>query len=263
MKTRPILFKGEMVRAILDRRKTQTRRVIKLQPEPATAHPECIGSVHCVAAGYYSVMWSTPRSDGGECLDRDANSPFRHPHGVPGDRLWVRETWRVGAWRGCYIAVDYRASPEIKHTPWVVVSNPDMLERLVAQSLDDFNAAMARGDEGVWLHEPKAYNWEAGHAPTRWRPSIHMPRWASRITLEVTATRVERLQDISEDDAAEEGVEPDNVLKHMMSNGEPFYDANYRSAFVRLWDSIYAARGFGWNVNPWVWVTEFRKVEVK
>lgn len=85
----------------------------------------------------------------------------------------------------------------------------------------------------------------------KWKPSIHMPRWASRITLEVTRVRVERLQDISESDAKAEGC---SVSKD--SHGE--YQA--RVAFTELWDSINAKRGFGWSVNPWVWVVEFKKL---
>jgi hypothetical protein len=82
--------------------------------------------------------------------------------------------------------------------------------------------------------------------PSTWRPSIHMPRWASRINLEVTGVRVERLKDITEEDALAEGVISSD------------YDKTYRYAFSVLWDSINAKRGYGWAANPWVWVIEFR-----
>jgi hypothetical protein len=89
------------------------------------------------------------------------------------------------------------------------------------------------------------------------RPPRHMPRWASRLTLRVKRVWVERVQEISEEDAAEEGVEPDQVYSHMLAGGEPFYDSNHASAFVDLWNSVYAARGLGWDANPWVWCCEF------
>lgn len=87
-----------------------------------------------------------------------------------------------------------------------------------------------------------------------WRPSIFMPRWASRITLEITGVRVERLQDITEEDAKEEGVPP------MIFSDGGYGKPDYRDGFRQLWDSINAKRGFGWDVNPWVWVIEFRRV---
>ena len=86
---------------------------------------------------------------------------------------------------------------------------------------------------------------------TGWKPSIHMPRWASRILLEVVDVRVERVQEISEADAIAEGAEPDPKQ----------WDACFTDAFIRLWESINKSRGFGWNVNPWVWVVEFKMIE--
>ena len=91
------------------------------------------------------------------------------------------------------------------------------------------------------------YRATSGDAPIRWTPAIHMPRWASRITLEVTGVRVERLQDISEDDAWAEGCRSDATRA--------------LDWYVRLWDSLNAARGYGWDVNPWVSVVNFRIVK--
>jgi hypothetical protein len=178
MKERPILFSGEMVRAILDGRKSQTRRIVK-----------------------------------GEVVDRAAAKGC--PHGTTGDRLWVRETFATG-----YGGVFYRAS-------------------------EGDNCKSISG------------------AIVPWKPSIFMPRKLSRLTLEITAIRVERLQQISEADARAEGVEPCEVLGTSggfkdyvdLNNGCESAYASYHS----LWESI---NGKGsWQKNPWVWVIEFRQIE--
>lgn len=186
---RPILFSGAMVRAILDGKKTQTRRVVKPQP-PADWVPS--------PWPYDGAAWS----------DR------RCPYGAPGDRLWVRETWAP--------------------------ISPDEERRPIRECRIEYRADTSAARPGGWdedTDDPEA---------ARWRPSIHMPRWASRLTLEVTGVRVERVQDISEDDARAEGVYP--------------YADNPRRFFQELWNSINGARGYGWNSNPWVWVVEFRRV---
>ncbi len=207
MRERPILFNGEMVRAILDGRKTQTRRVIKPQPfwvassgrwcweiPKRAQNPGC--STTAVTA---SRQWHEYLPDG--CC----------PYGVPGDKLWVRETW--------------------KSTGLLANSTPRYTR---ACGRFAYRADLAQRDRD--LHIP-------------WRASIHMPRWASRITLEVTDVRVERVQDITEDGAIREGC----------------CDANHKDfhvgAFHDLWDSINAKRGFGWDSNPWVWVVEFKRVD--
>jgi hypothetical protein len=136
---------------------------------------------------------------------------YNCPYGAPGDRLWVREAWAVGNRdKDVIFAADEQ---------WQCngVSNPPPC-----------NA------NTVWSY--------------CWRPSIHMPRWASRITLEITGVRVERVQDISEADARAEGVE--------LQAG----DLSYINLFCDLWNSIYDKRGFGWAANPFVWVVEFKRV---
>ena len=99
-----------------------------------------------------------------------------------------------------------------------------------------------------------------------WRPSIHMPRWASRITLEITDVRVERVQDISEADAWAEGIEvldgqfaDADICATAKKYGLMFENAN--CIYAHLWDTLYAARGLGWDVNPWVWVNTFKRAE--
>jgi len=136
-----------------------------------------------------------------------------------GDHLWVRETWAPYDELVLGYALD---SPE-----WVVF----------------------RADGKMWNTHTHCYA-DKGDLidPARWRPSIHMPRWASRITLEITGVRMERVQNILERDAEAEGVHPT----------PEFWPDPHRHAFELLWDSIYAKRGLGWDVNPWVWALEFR-----
>jgi hypothetical protein len=199
MKERPILFTGEMVRAILKGRKTQTRRVGK-----PVRHPD-LGNLYDIGA---LVLEHEPQ----HVIHRAC------PYGQPGDRLWVRETFAIVP------RTAYRCSDGVQQT-----LRPD--------DPYDHDAAIYR--EG----------WTRSGGGFRWRPSIHMPRWASRITLEITGIRIERLQDISEADAIAEGVK--NSL-HLP--GGRFARENYE----HLWWTI---NGDGsWEKNPWVWVIEFQRI---
>lgn len=206
VKERPIIFSGPMVRAILEGRKTQTRRVIKNVPPGDTPVTEM----------YFSGRVS--------------------PYGVVGDRLWVRESWSLEACGDPYYEITYRA---------------DRAHREVRAETDEQNDLLT-----------KLYDTQRGE----WRPSIHMPRWASRILLEVVSVRVERLQDVTEEDAKAEGVE--QFLGSNYWKGEPHPVKGHpksrlcaRDAFADLWNGINAARDYGWDVNPWVWVVEFRRIE--
>lgn len=198
MKERPILLNVEMVRAVLGGRKTQTRRIMKVQPDsPGYGLRFITESFNNRDTGKY--FWS--QSDG--CgINKPRSKPFSCPFGAVGDRLWVRETWaRYNIDQDTH-DIAYRAT-----TP------------------DD------------WPKEG------------RWRPSIHMPRWASRITLEITGVRVERLKCISEEDARAEGAPTECCVigdKHFLG-------------FRTLWRSIYGEES--WQANPWVWVIEFKRVE--
>ncbi|ORE94135.1 hypothetical protein ATO13_08676 [Stappia sp. 22II-S9-Z10] len=195
---RPILFSGPMVRAILEGRKTQTRRVLKPQPD--------YGASEC---GYSATGWGE-RDAMGRCLC----TPVRVPYAV-GDILWVREAWRTGL------------------------------------AYEDLPPASMSGEEQILYEEDGGVvRWWPGSSEFgRRRNSIHMPRWASRLTLTVTDVRVQRVQKINEDDAKAEGARP--------AFSYPGSDAvsarpRYRWGFHELWDSINASRGFGWDVNPWV-----------
>ena len=232
MKERPIIFNSEMVRAILEGRKMQTRRVINPQP---TIKPRIFKNED-------GVFWSLID----KCLFQ--KSPF----GTIGDKLWVRETWRVGAWdenKGT-IAIDYKDNDNVfARREWLEVEDDEMFNKLWIQSTIDAHKARIKSDK------QGQYHWKVGEAPTRWRSSIHMPRWASRIGLENIDIRVERLKDITEEDARDEGVEHPDI-----ATSPPSTYSDYKHKFKLLWDSINAKHGCGWDINPWVWAIEFKKL---
>ena len=230
MKERPMLFSAPMVRAILDGRKTVTRRIVK----PVKFYPDFGCAVGQVGGawryGSPAALGLRERGDHwsvvleGDVLQRMCTSEAYGwgagagcPYGVPGgDRLYVRETW---------------AAPHAyDHLP----------PRLIPQDARIHYAATE--DRGGLL----------------WRPSIHMPRWASRITLEVTGVRVERLQDISEADAVAEGCKP--IRPELVQDGLIVRPG--RSAveeFRLVWEQIHG--GGSWEKNPFVWVVTFRRID--
>lgn len=214
MKERPILFSGPMVRAILEGRKTQTRRIVKQQPDDnglshmPNAPLDWRDEVH----GEW-IQWKGETPNGDTWRGR--------VQCWPGDRLWVRETHRFTQDK-YHDRIQYRADGE---------------ELFVH-------------DNAEWLRNKDR---------DRWRPSIFMPRWASRITLDVTKVSVQRLQDISEEDAKAEGCEeitPGFYRNYLSTDGATYYSA--AMSFQSLWESI---NGTGsWDANPWVWVVTFKKI---
>ncbi len=211
-KERPILFSGPMVRAILEERKTQTRRVVK---------------------GRVALEWLAPGMFSPEFVANSKNHLC--PYGQPGDRLWVRETFTLETNRGLS---DESVYPPPFNDGRPVRRFPENGESGLYWQQPHYRATDPTPDlmyEDYYTEDPNC----------KWTPSIHMPRWASRILLEVTGVSVERLQEISEDDAFAEGISGGDWL------GDPV--GTYRS----LWESI---NGSGsWESNPWVWVVEFRR----
>ncbi len=203
-----MIFNAEMVRAILDGRKTQTRRPIKWKQTRFTEIGE--------------------REDGSKWpWSEDAEHAFDFWHPCPfgsvGDRIWVRETFQ-----GPLFDFDLMDSYCKDSTPF---------------EKSEFCVYKADG-----VPAPEFYDAD-DEVHCCWRPSIHMPRWASRILLEITDVRVERLKSISDRDALREGCSAAD-----MKSGDCVADV-----FARLWASIYGSDS--WNANPWVWVIEFKRVE--
>lgn len=205
MTERPILFSGEMVKAILDGRKTQTRRVVKGVALEALAPGMFVPEFVASQENHYC------------------------PYGNVGDCLWVRET----LCQHSYFGLPLGLIPQVNE-----------------------------GGQRVWSYAAD------GHTDYQRKiPGIHMPRWASRLTLEIASIRVERIQDISEADAIAEGVE---ALKGQFegcfvvagsgkgSDHGAMSGTTAKDCYSRLWDAINAKRGFGWDTNPWAWVIEFK-----
>lgn len=219
---RPIPFSAPMVRAILEGRKTQTRRVVK--PLPSwQVHSVCEPSG---AADPWAVWFHYPETVRVGHL-REC------PYGKPGDRLWVRESFQP------LLADGFEGRPNYKNGEGFQIGYcaTDGIQEYYDQSTDSAFCSKIT-------------------------PSIFMPRWASRLTLEITEVRVQRVQDISEEDAEAEGVEPGcyecgEIPHHAACLGR---NDVYVDSFVRLWDSINAKRGFGWHKNPWVWAPTFKQI---
>ena len=249
MKERPILFSAPMVRAILDGTKTQTRRVVRFprKRESFVVVEENPGD------------WWPYESDDGESnvCDDGCEHPYSSPFGYRGDRLWVRENH-------CFLDVAKSAFSQFPLGPENGGAvGPDVWDVVVEYSDGTEAETSVEGDK------PKQTR---ARGETRWRPSTSMPRWASRITLEITAVRVERLQDISEQDAMAEGVDwrtcprrqtEENMQAQIAADRIGMAVAYYEKidsvgGYKRLWESI---NGPGsWDANPWVWVVEFKRV---
>lgn len=222
MTERPIPFNVDMVRAVMryDGPKTQTRRIVVPQPE-VNEHGNLMGA------------WLN-RPLNGLLLPKLQDITIHCPYGQPGDRLWVREAWsttsNLDAHSGSRLAEMCLDAGYTK--PWAPIQYE------------------ADGHRVNWEHTSTPPH-DGEPRPGRYRHGRFMPRWASRITLEVTGVRIERLQEISEGDALAEGCPPTGERP---GNGGPF------DWYRELWDSLNAERGYGWDMNPWVWVVEFRRM---
>ncbi len=266
VRERPLLFSAPMVRAILDGTKTQTRRTRNLDTVNGChlmAGPRRADGSFVEDEQFGDVVWSFgTRTIPGDPQNFYVDHRIGCPFGVPGDRLWVRETVAIESWTREY--GDYPPLP--KDRPSRHVSHPD-------------------GDIWYWPHyratdpvpdlsceRDRCRVCESGEPGPHWRPSIHMPRWACRIVLEITEVRVERLQAISADDAIAEGSEvprsPDGFpllrltgknppTRYVDIAGAAFPDKVVRAYYASLWDDI---NGTGsWDANPWVWALTFKR----
>ena len=221
VKERPIIFSGEMVKAILDGKKTMTRHLVKFKDFTT----DSITPLHIELA------------EGRYCLFNERNGWLigypKCKFGEIGDRLWVRETWQeIGpdcllTYKATYPSDLYAKRPELENVP------------------------------------PLAGLKERGYL---WKSPMFMPRWASRILLEITDIRVERLQDISEQDCEKEGL---RILpasgRYVVNPGDQHFGGASHDAvevFSWLWDSINAKKGYPWSSNPWVWAIELKVIEV-
>jgi len=214
---KPILFSADMVRAILKGRKTQTRRVVKLPEAPfrdVKWHPDWQNEAWADRGGFAAESYLKVPALVINENERTVHRIFSKYE--IGQKLWVRESWRVLA------GFDNVKPSEL---------NPDV------------QVFYGAGSGNVMSRLQRA------HAGKK-RPSIFMPRWASRITLEITDVRVERLQGISNEDAKAEGVDHTPQAPAAL---------NHRTAFKGLWDSINGDT-YPWDSNPWVWVVEFKSV---
>lgn len=231
MTERGMIFNGEMVRAILDGRKTQTRRPVKFPVNDKNLGCELSGNELAgeLSAGNY------------------LNSAF----GKPGDRVWVRETWGV---------VSHELDEDGRIQPWTPTRPATAIHEMpFGNGYYSGHAIYAADGDFTWGDDD---GYEDGRSC--WKPSIHMPKAASRILLEITDVRVERLNAISEEDAEAEGIDMealydsqdcyDCIADHNMT-GRP----TVTGAFKYLWESIYGEES--WKANGWVWVISFKRVE--
>ncbi|AOF14008.1 hypothetical protein BED35_07065 [Yersinia enterocolitica] len=234
MNEKPILFNADMVNAILSGRKTQTRRIMKVQPQVTERRLRELGA------------WQD-----GFNLSQQVNAAFQAgfidvscPLGKSGDQLWVRETFALlGNEDG--VCVDWQDN--------MVKGDEQAAARIYKASCEQ-----KHGDYGLYSIPDSAY-WKPDTTNMKyegtWRPSIHMPRWASRINLLITGVRVERLNDISDVDARAEG------CAYGKGNGEIDLAVRPENHFPTLWASIYGEES--WQANPWVWVINFERMEAK
>ncbi|MBK4945603.1 hypothetical protein GZ053_08125 [Klebsiella pneumoniae] len=236
MKERGMIFNGEMVRAILDGRKTQTRRIMKLQPKPSKSRP---GDFWFSSKKLESMVHVSDLAPG--------NSPIADyhlfiqehccPFGAVGDRIWVRETWGV---------VSHELDEDGRIQPWTPDRPATAIHEMpFGNGYYSGHAIYASDGDFTWGDDD---GYEDGRSC--WKPSIHMPRAASRILLEITDVRVERLQSITLGD----------ICKEVGCGLYDFRPATYGfQVWEELWKSIYGAEN--WQANPWVWVIEFKRVE--
>jgi hypothetical protein len=246
MNEKPILMCAEMVRATLDDRKTMTRRITGLELINKDKGAWRYDGVNIHGNHlFYNVHAAIVGHDPQDCVQI-----VKCPYGIPDSHLWVRETWRHKSYGGLPVYPDERHEIRVEY---------------LADAGTERASSYCRSE--FFMADPKY----ATHSWTK-KPSIFMPHWASRITLEITDIKVERVADISKEDAKAEGIQdrwhpedPDLwTWKDYGWHCERFaYGSMFgaRESFFGLWDSINAKRGFGVKVNPFVWAISFRRIK--
>lgn len=247
MTDHPILMKGDMVLAILGGYKSMTRRTRGL--EDVNTSPDLWEFKKLADLDY--ITKPAYRGRFGAYFHSDkieprtlSVCPQAYPYGRVGDHLWVKETWRPA---------DFLVDGYERDSPYYV------------QYRSDGWVGMVTALEGVRIDSEWSTRWSTAPKFGKWKPSIYMPRWASRILLKITEIRVERVQDIAKDENVNDIFEEGLLQYHYAeydADGE-FTDLDTEEAlddFIALWDSINKPRGLGWEFNPWVWVTTFEVV---
>jgi len=239
MKERPILFNTDMVKAILDGRKTQTRRPVKKEVTEYIEHMAGSND-EGTEFDFLQLEYGQVKLDNGKieapqwlivCSEypEEGVIPIGQQFGAVGDRLWVRETWQ---------------GPLVNQED----EGAFMVDREGFQN-PKYCSYKASGDSCEF------YDIELGELVCRWKPSIHMPRWVCRLELEITNVRLERVQDITEDDAKAEGT----ITEEMTAKAGLSWRFGDRKQFQDMWDKVYPN---SWAKNEWVWVIEFKIAEL-
>lgn len=209
-----LMFKAPLVRAILEGRKTQTRRVLK--PQPAPNHPHDGGTKWVQERGLHVPVGSVGH------LSVREKMGLRCPMGQPGDRIYVRETWANG--------IHALAAERDEDGPFVYAADGDLAVQ--------------------------------GRLGERWKPAIHMPKYAARIWLEITGVRVERLQDMSKADAVRDGGlhQLPATGRYVVNQGDQYFGMATHDP-LELFREIWESTGGDWAANPWVWVIDFKRIK--
>ena len=231
---KPIIFSGEMIRAILDGRKTQTRRVVKGRQFQAL----CNGDRDTMT---FQDQFGDNRNIAELC-----------PYGQPGNRLWVRETFAI--------ETNFNASIIDYHPPF---NDGRPVKKVTDETFGDYweqvHYRATDPTPALCCEEDDCRQCEINGEGPHWSPSIHMHRWASRITLDVTGVRIERLQDISDQDAQKEGCDCRDTGPLKFSGPIVVYMTS-KAKFLTIWNSLYKKKD-RWEDNPWVWVITFKRIE--
>ena len=258
MKEFPIIFSTQMVQANLKGQRTMTRRLKGLDKINKNPDGFYFQSLVLHITGRYTFV---PQ---GNYFPTESDVIHVKPPYNRGDLLWVRETVRLGAWReDGRMAFDYKASPELVNTPWVRFEDDHdgkKFENLHIRVCDELNK------KGFTTDRDGNYHWAPGKSPLKWMPSIHMPKAAARIWLQVQEVRIERLLNINTSDAICEGIKSKKIdtfldgtivmFKNYFVDGEWFL--NPIESFKSLWQSIHGQQS--WDANPWVWIISYEVI---